>query len=240
MRLDPEAAPVYDVEPSTMGEIARAVVVNILPMSLVVFCVIGLIILGVATPTEAAGFGAFGVMVLGVAFRVLTWDALAKSFMGALRITALVLLIIVGSSTFSQILAFSGATAGLIGWATNVEVSAIVMLLVMFAVLLVFGMFMDQVSMMLITIPIFFPLAQTLEFDLVWFALVMLLGLEISLTTPPFGLLLFVMMGVAPPGTRLGHVALAAAPYIGCAFVVLVLLIAFPQIALWLPNLMPN
>ena len=150
------------------------------------------------------------------------------------------LLIIVGSSTFSQILAFSGATAGLIGWATGVEVSALVMLMVMFAVLLVFGMFMDQVSMMLITIPIFFPLAQTLEFDLVWFALVMLLGLEISLTTPPFGLLLFVMMGVAPAGTRLGHVALAAAPYIGCAFVVLVLIIAFPQIALWLPDQMPN
>ena len=110
------------------------------------------------------------------------------------------LLIIVGSSTFSQILAFSGATSGLIGWATNVEVAPVVMLLVMFAVLLVFGMFMDQVSMMLITVPIFFPLAQTLEFDLVWFALVMLLGLEISLTTPPFGLLLFVMMGVAPAG----------------------------------------
>ena len=240
VRIDPEAAPAYDVESSTIGEIVRAVVVNILPMSVVVFCVIGLIILGVATPTEAAGFGAFGVMVLGVAYRVLTWDALAKSFMGALRITALVLLIIVGSSTFSQILAFSGATSGLIGWATNVEVAPVVMLLVMFAVLLVFGMFMDQVSMMLITVPIFFPLAQTLEFDLVWFALVMLLGLEISLTTPPFGLLLFVMMGVAPTGTRLGHVALAAAPYIGCAFVVLVLLIVFPQIALWLPDQMPN
>ena len=157
VRIDPEAAPAYDVESSTLGEVVRAVVVNILPMSVVVFCVIGLIILGVATPTEAAGFGAFGVMVLGVAYRVLTWDALAKSFMGALRITALVLLIIVGSSTFSQILAFSGATSGLIGWATNVEVAPIVMLLVMFAVLLVFGMFMDQVSMMLITVPIFFP-----------------------------------------------------------------------------------
>ena len=240
VKLDPSAAPEYDVEPSTLAEIALAVVVNILPMSLVVFCVIGLIILGVATPTEAAGFGAFGVIILSIAYRVLTWDALVKSFFGAMRITAMVLLIIVGSSTFSQILAFSGATAGLIEWATGVEVAAIVMLMLMFGVLLIFGMFMDQVSMMLITVPIFFPLAQSLQFDLVWFALIMLLGLEISLTTPPFGLLLFVMMGVAPKGTKLGHVALAAAPYIGCAFVVLVLIIIFPQIALYLPGLMPN
>jgi TRAP-type C4-dicarboxylate transport system permease large subunit len=105
-------------------------------------------------------------------------------------------------------------------------------------VLIMLGMFMDQVSMMLITVPIFFPLAQTLQFDLVWFGLVMLLALEISLTTPPFGLLLFVMMGVAPRGTTLWQVAMAAAPYIGCALIVLVLLILFPGLALYLPGLM--
>ena len=126
----------------------------------------------------------------------------------------------------------------MIEWATQVELSSLVMLLIMFAVLLVLGMFMDQVSMMLLTVPIFFPLAQTLGFDLIWFALIMLLALEISLTTPPFGLLLFVMMGVAPPGTTLWQVAMAAAPYIGCAFVVLLLLIIFPELATYLPGLM--
>ena len=240
VKYDPSAAPEYAVEKTTLGEIVWSVVVNILPMSLVVFCVIGLIILGIATPTEAAGFGALGVLVLAVAFRVLTWNALVRSFNGATRVTAMVLLIIIGSSTFSQILAYSGATSGLIEFATNVDVAPLVMLMLMFAVLLVFGMFMDQVSMMLITIPIFFPLANELGFDLVWFGLVMLLGLEISLTTPPFGLLLFVMIGVAPQGTTLGQVALAAAPYIMCAFLVLVLLIVFPQIALFLPALMVN
>tara|TARA_Y100001936_G_scaffold220323_1_gene234379 strand:+ start:2018 stop:3364 length:1347 start_codon:yes stop_codon:yes gene_type:complete len=238
VKLDPEAAPEYSVEPSPLKEIIWSLIVNVLPMGFIVFCVIGLIILGVATPTEAAGFGAFGVVILGVLFRVLTWEVIVKSFAGSLRVTAMVLLIILASTTFSQLLAFTGASAGLIEWATEVKLAPLVILLIMFGVLLILGMFMDQVSMMLLTVPIFFPLAETLQFDLVWFGLIMLLALEISLTTPPFGLLLFVMVAVAPKGTTLWQVAKAAAPYIGCALIVLVLLIIFPELALYLPSLM--
>ncbi len=238
VKFDKDAAPAYVVESTSFARVLLALVVNVLPMGFVVFCVIGLIILGIATPTESAGFGALGVVILAALYRVLSWDVVVKSFAGSVRVTAMVLLIILASSTFSQLLAFTGASAGLIDWATKVDLAPIVMLLIMFGVLLVLGMFMDQVSMMLITVPIFFPLAQTLQFDLVWFGLVMLLALEISLTTPPFGLLLFVMMGVAPQGTTLWQVAMAAAPYIGCALIVLVLLILFPGLALYLPSLM--
>ena len=238
VKIDPDAAPEYTVEQYTFGQMIWSLIVNVLPMGLVVFCVIGLIILGIATPTEAAGFGALGVMVLALIYRVLTWKILVKAFSGSLRVTAMVLLIILASSTFSQLLAFTGATTGLIEWATKVELAPLVMLLIMFGVLLILGMFMDQVSMMLLTVPIFFPLAEMLQFDVIWFGLVMLLALEISLTTPPFGLLLFVMMGVAPEGTTLWQVAKAAAPYIGCALIVLVLLIIFPELGTYLPNLM--
>ena len=124
--------------------------------------------------------------------------------------------------------------------ATKVDLAPLIVLLIMFGVLLILGMFMDQVSMMLLTVPIFFPLAETFQFDLIWFALIMLLALEISLTTPPFGLLLFVMVAVAPKGTTLWQVAKAAAPYICCALIVLVLLIIFPDLALYLPSLMNN
>jgi len=240
VKLDPEAAPEYSVEPSTAKEIILSLIINVLPMGFIVFCVIGLILLGVATPTEAAGFGAFGVVILATLFRVLTWDILVKSFAGSLRVTAMVLLIILASTTFSQLLAFTGASAGLIEWATKVDLAPLIILLIMFGVLLVLGMFMDQVSMMLLTVPIFFPLAETFQFDLIWFALIMLLALEISLTTPPFGLLLFVMVAVAPKGTTLWQVAKAAAPYICCALIVLVLLIIFPDLALYLPSLMNN
>ncbi|MGE3935180.1 MAG: TRAP transporter large permease subunit, partial [Rhodospirillaceae bacterium] len=239
-RIDPDAAPSYAVERSSVRETVKAVVVNILPMGLVVFCVIGLIILGIATPTEAAAFGTLSVFLLAACFRVLTWNAIRKSLDGALRVTAMTFFIIIGSSTFSQIMAFSGASAGMVSWATAIDVSPTTMLVVMFLILIVLGMFMDQVSMMMLTLPIFIPLAKSLAFDPVWFGLIMLMALEISFTTPPFGLLLFVMMGVAPKGTTLPEVALAALPYIAGAFFVVALMVAFPQIVLWLPSLVPS
>lgn len=124
----------------------------------------------------------------------------------------------------------------MIDWATGFDLAPLAMLTVMFCVLLVLGMFMEQISMMLLTVPIFFPLAAQLGFDPVWFGLIMLLGLEISFTTPPFGLLLFVMKGVSPSDTTMRDIYRAALPYIGCSLILVVCLVAFPQIALWLPG----
>src|SRR5690606_25431985 len=197
VKIDPDAAPQYPVERVSRWARLRLLVTDVLPMGIVVFLVIGLILLGWATPSEAAAFGAVGVVLLAAAFRCLTWTALVKSLAGALRVTVMAFMIILGSATFSQILAFSGASAGLIGWATGLDLTPLVALLVMFGILLLLGMFMDQLSMMLLTVPIFFPLAQSFGFDPIWFGVIILLALEISFTTPPFGLLLFVMKGVA-------------------------------------------
>ena len=176
-------------------------------------------------------------LVLAAAFRCLTWDSLVKSINGALRVTVMAFLIIVASSTFSQILAFSGASGGMIAWATSIDAAPVVVLLIMFAILLVLGMFMDQLSMMLLTVPIFFPLARTFGFDLIWFGVIILLALEISFTTPPFGLLLFVMKGVAPPGTTMTDIYRAAIPFMVCAMILVGLLIVEPEIALYLTRL---
>jgi len=238
VKFDPKSAPQYDVEAVPLRTKLLMVATHLLPMGLVVFMVIGLILLGIATPTESAAFGVLGVLVLGAAFRSLTWQAIVRSIRGALIVTCMVLLVVMASSTFSQILAFSGATSGLVGWVEGLKLSPILILILMFGVLLVMGMFMDQVSIMLLTIPIFFPLAQSMGFDLIWFGIVMLLSLEMSGITPPFGLNLFVMMGVAPPGTSLGDVAKAAAPYVLCGIFLFALLIAVPEIALYLPSLM--
>jgi TRAP-type mannitol/chloroaromatic compound transport system permease large subunit len=134
-------------------------------------------------------------------------------------------------------LAFSGASRGLVNWAIGFDFDPLTMLLIMFAVLLLLGMFMEQISIMLLTVPIFFPLAQSLGFDLVWFGLIMLLALEISFTTPPFGLLLFVMKGVAPKSTTMKQIYLSAIPFILCSLLLVGLLIAFPTLATWLPGL---
>jgi tripartite ATP-independent transporter DctM subunit len=234
VRLKPRLAPAYDVAPVPSLTKMRLVLTDILPMGLVVFLVIGLILLGWATPSEAAAFGAAGVLVLAAAFRCLTWPALVRSIIGALKVTVMAFMIVLGSATFSQILAFSGASSGMLAWATGFDLPPLAMLLVMFGVLLVLGMFMDQLSMMLITVPIFFPLAQSFGFDLIWFGVIVLLALEISFTTPPFGLLLFVMRGVAPPGTTMADIYTSAVPFMACALLLVGLLIWQPQIALFL------
>jgi tripartite ATP-independent transporter DctM subunit len=236
--LDPTGAPSYEVARAAWRDKLRAVAVNIVPMSVVVFMVVGLIVLGVATPSEAAAFGVLGVLILAAAFRLLTWKAITLSLESTVKVAGMVFFIIISSSVFSQLVAYSGASAGLLRWATSFEVSVTVMLLSMFAVLVLLGMFMDPVSMILISVPIFMPLVAVMKLDPVLFGLFVLLVLEMSQTTPPFGLLLYIMLGVAPKGTTLAQVATAAFPFLVCDAILLVLLLLFPAIALYLPGLM--
>ncbi len=238
VQLNPAAAPRYDVARSSPAEKIKAVAVNILPMGVVVFMVVGFIILGIATPTEAAAFGVLGVVILAAAFRLLTWRTIRISLEATVRVAGMVFFIIMNSAVFSQLLAYSGASAGMLEWTTGFEVPHLVMLLLMLVVLLLLGMFMDPVSMMLISIPILFPLVGVLQLDPVWFGIFVLLALEMSQTTPPFGLLLYIMLGVAPEGTTLFRVAAAAFPFLICDAILIGLLIAFPTIALYLPRLM--
>jgi tripartite ATP-independent transporter DctM subunit len=242
-RLDPEAAPVYDIEEVSTRVKLRLFFLDVLPMISIVGMVIVLIMGGIATPSESAAFGGVGVLVLAFMYRCFSWRALWKSLEGAARVTILALLILFGSQTFAQILAFSGGSAGLIQWVVGFEVSPIVMLLGMFGILLLLGMFMDQLAMMLLTVPIFFPIVATLDFGIpldmkmIWFGVIMLMALEISFTTPPFGLLLFVMQGVAPPDTTFAQICLAAVPFMACAMALVALMIAFPALVTWLPFL---
>ena len=235
-KIDPSAAPAYDVDPMSFAQKFRLLMSEVVPMVGVMVVIVVLMIQGFVTPSEAAAFGALGVLILAAIFRCLTWITMKKSVVGALRVTLMAYLIVFGSATFSQLLAFSGASRGLVSWAISFDLAPLAMLLVMFTVLLLLGMFMEQISMMLLTVPIFFPLAVTLNFDPIWFGLIMLLALEISFTTPPFGLLLFVMKGVAPKGTTMRVIYTSAFPFIGCSLLLVALLIAFPQLALWLPS----
>ena len=235
-KIDPSAAPAYDVDPMSFAQKFKLLMSEVVPMVGVMVVIVVLMIQGFVTPSEAAAFGALGVLILAAVFRCLTWVTMKKSVVGALRVTLMAYLIVFGSATFSQLLAFSGASRGLVSWAISFDLAPLAMLLVMFTVLLLLGMFMEQISMMLLTVPIFFPLAVTLNFDPIWFGLIMLLALEISFTTPPFGLLLFVMKGVAPKGTTMRVIYTSAFPFIGCSLLLVALLIAFPQLALWLPS----
>ena len=234
----PGSAPAYDVEPMNIGTRLRLVLTNIVPMSLVVFMVVGFIVFGIATPTEAAACGVLGVMLLAVAFRSLHLKSVSVSVEATVRVAAMVFFIIMNSTVFSQMLSYSGASRGLIEWVTSYELHRLAILFLMFCVLILLGMFMDATSMMLITVPIFFPLAHALGFDLIWYGLLVLITIEMAGTTPPFGLLLYVMLGVAPKGTSLIEVAKAAFPFLVCDTILIIILILWPGLALWLPSLM--
>ena len=235
-KFDPSAAPQYDAPPVSREEKIRLIFVDVIPMVAVIAFSVLIMLTGWATPTEAAALGALSVIVLAAIYRSMTWDAWVKSLEGALRITVMSFLIIFGSATFANMLAFTGASSGLMNWALTFDVAPIGMVLIMIGVILFLGCFMDQLSMMLLTAPIFFPLAKTLGFDLTWFGLIMLLALEVGYTTPPFGLLLFVMKGVAPPDTTMRDIYLAAMPFIACVLLLIGMVMVFPPIATWLPQ----
>ncbi len=234
---DPDAAPAYVPERLSTRAKLRLLAVNILPMAGVIFMVVGLIIFGIATPSEAAAFGVLGVLVLALLFKSLSWTSVTRSVLGTVRVTGMVFMIIVGASTFSQILAFSGASSGLINWVVTSSISPILVLLGMLLIVLILGMLMESVSIIMLIAPIFFPLAASLGYDGVWLAILILLVLEISLATPPFGMGLFVLVGVAPHGTTLSEVVYASMPYIAAAIAVGFLLVIAPDLVLFLPNL---
>lgn len=237
VRVSPDAAPAYDSAGIGWGEKLKLVVTDLLPMAVVVFMVIGFIILGIATPTESAAFGVAGVMIVAALFRKLTVAAFIKAVKGTLRVTAMILLIILASTTFSQILALSGASRGLIDWILSFNAGPMAILVMIGIVLLILGAFMESVAIMMLTVPIFFPLADAYGINPIWLGVYMLVMLEAGLITPPFGLGLFVMQGVAGPSASIVSISKAVAPYLLCTLVLVALMLAWPQTVLFLASI---
>jgi len=233
--VDPDAAPMYAAATVSRREKLRLFFVDVVPMIVIIVFSVLIMVTGWSTPTEAAALGAVSVIVLAMCYGEMTWRAFLKSLDGTLRVTVMAFLVILGSATFAQVLAFTGASSGLMNWAIGFDVTPLQMLLIMIGVIIFLGSFMDPLSKMLLTAPIFFPLAKSLGFDLTWFGLIMLLSLEVGYTTPPFGLLLFVMKGVSPPGTTMRDIYLAGMPFIACVLLLIGLIIIFPPLATWLP-----
>ncbi|NQU69858.1 MAG: TRAP transporter large permease [Rhodospirillales bacterium] len=235
--LNPAIAPAYDVADMTLRERITPFFKYVLPLMSIFIVVVGSIIGGIATPTESAALGAAASLFAAIAYRCLSWGNFLTSVTQTLRFTVMTLFIICGSITFSQIMAFSEATTGLTEMVTASGLTPFWILIGMLMVLMFLGCFMDQVSMMMITIPIFMPMAEQLGYNIVWFGVLMLMILEISLATPPFGLLLFVAKGAAPDSTTMQEIIYSVMPFIGMALLVVALLITFPEITLILPNL---
>ncbi len=235
--INPALAPSYAVEATPLAIKLRNAAIYIFPLFFIMFVVVGLIFLGVATPTEAAALGALSTFVLAAMYGGLSLKMIKESLLSSMRITVMLLMILTGSTAFSQILAFTGATAGLANLATSTNMPPMLVVVIMQAVLIVLGMFMEPLSIMMLTVPIYFPVIEAFDYDPVWFGAVMLLNMEMATISPPFGLNLFVMRGVAPRGVTMAHVYAASIPFLFLDLLVMAMLLAFPRLVLWLPSL---
>ncbi len=235
--ISPELAPEDDHEVSYHGWQRWSLFFGyVLPTLSIFGIVVGALAMGWATPTECAAVGAFATLVLALVYRVLSFEAMVKSLKGTAGISGMILFIILGATTFAQILSFSGASTGMVQFITGQGLSTNAIILGMMLILIFLGVFVDQVSMMMITLPIFMPLVQSLGIDPIWFGVMFLICMQLGLLLPPHGLLLMTMRGVAPASVTMGHIFMAVVPYVVMSILLLVAVFFMPAIATWLPQ----
>ncbi|MEY2617434.1 MAG: hypothetical protein RL522_436 [Pseudomonadota bacterium] len=239
VKLTPSLAPEDpDAVKHTGWDRWQPLVAYVLPTLSIFVVVVGALAAGWATPTECAALGAFATMVLAAAYRALTWEAVLKALKGTAGISGMILFIILGATTFSQILSFSGASSGLVQAITGQGWSTQLVLVGMMALLIFLGLFVDQVSMMMITLPIFMPIVQALNIDTVWFGVLFLLCMQLGLLLPPHGMLLMTMRGVAPASVTMTDIFMSVVPYVAMSLLLLAAVFWWPAIATWLPRVM--
>ena len=236
--LQPDIAPSYDFAPTPIREKVVLTCKYVLPLGSIIFLVIGLMFLGIATPTESAALGALGCFVLVFIYKGWDWKTISESISSTLKITVMMFMIMTGAVAFSQILAFTGASSGLVQLATSLNLAPIMIVIFMQIILLFMGTFMEPLTIMMVTLPVYMPIIRDLGFNPLWFGAIMLLNMEMATISPPFGLVLFVMKGVAPEDTSMGDIYKAALPFLACDAVAMGLIMLFPSLALYLPGLM--
>ena len=232
--LWPDAAPRVAEDRGGLLDKLRSIY-EVAPVALLIVVVLGSMYAGIVTPTEAAALGSLVSLLLAAAFRRLTWRTLRDAFQATIRTTSMVMLIIIFASIFSHVIALIGAPKALFGLVTGLGLPRWAFFAALFAVLLVIAYALEELSVMIIILPILFPLVTGLGFEPVWFGIVMVLWLEIGLITPPVGLNLFVIQNLMP-GTTARDVTLGTTPYVVLMVALVALLFAFPELALWLPR----
>ena len=238
VKMKPSLAPSTALAEYHGWEKLRPFVQYVIPLVSIFSIVVASMAAGWATPTESAAIGAFATVVLAMLYRALTFKALMDSLRGTVSISGMILFIIVGATTFAQILSFSGASNGLVELITGQGLPPWAVIAGMMLILIFLGIFVDQVSMMMITLPIFMPVVQALQIDLVWFGVMFLICMQLGLLLPPHGLLLMTMKGVAPPQVTMADIFRAVTPYVIMSLILLALVFFVPAVATWLPGML--
>ena len=209
----------------------------VLPV-LLIFMVLGVIYFGVCTPTEASAVGAFGAMLCAFIYGKLTWGNLKESLWATIRINAMVFWLIIGALAFTNFMAFSEIQDLIKESILSLEYSRWFILIAMQVLFFILGMFLDPAGIIMLTTPIFVPIIVELGFDPLWFGILFVINMEMAYITPPFGFNLFIMKGIVPPGINMANIYRAIIPFVFLQAICLVLVMAFPGLATWLPELM--
>jgi len=236
VRLNPALSPDAETGAARPGLVGKLIAVaQMLPFTIIIFCVMGFILLGIATPSESAATGVVGSLVVAAIYRRLSWRMVWEALDATASMTAMILAIVVSSILFGQLLAFTGATRELIAFATGLSHASFIVMLVMLVVVFAMCMFIDQTALMLILVPIYVPLVTHLGLDPIWFWLLVLVNLTVGGITPPFGYAMFAFKAGAP-GVGLPEIFSAVLPFVLLFIVLMALIVAFPPLATYLPG----
>ncbi|MBI4627083.1 MAG: TRAP transporter large permease [Candidatus Rokubacteria bacterium] len=209
---------------------------DILPIALLILLVMGGIYAGVMTPTEAAGVGAAGAVAVAALYRSLTWRAFTRSLLDALRTNAMILFIVIGAQVMGFALVSAGVPRGIVAAIDALHAPPYAILFLVVLMYVVLGCLVDALSLMLLTLPVVHPVMKAAGFDAIWFGVILVILLEVGLVTPPVGMNLFVIQGMAE--TSLGEVGWGSLPYVVLLLLGVLLLTLVPGLALWLPGKM--
>ena len=235
-RLQPHLGPALPAHLKfTPREKARAVV-NIWPFALLIFIVLGVIWGGVATPSEAAAFGATGAFLINLVYGRLTWDVLRDSLATTLRLTGMGLWILIGANIYLNIFNTLGSQDLLTELVLSMPGGTYGILFMMMLIILLLGMFMDDWAIIMLCTPLFIPIIDDLGVDKLWFGALFIVNIQIAYLTPPFGFVLFWLKGVLPRDVSMGDIYGSVGPFVLLQLLGLALIFAFPGIAVWLPT----
>lgn len=235
-KIQPEMGPATPADErfSTAEKVKS--LIGIWPFLLLIVIVLGVIWTGVATPQEAAAFGAGGALLINIIYRRLTKDILFKALESTVQLTAMGFWILIGANLFTNVFSALGCQDVITRTALSMPGGTMGVILMMMIIIMVLGMIMDDWAIIMLCTPIFVPILRELGVDLLWFGVLFIVNIQIAYLTPPFGFVLFWLKSVLPKDVSMGVVYRSVFPFILLQLLGLILIIVFPQIAVWLPN----
>jgi tripartite ATP-independent transporter DctM subunit len=234
--FNPRLAPKPPPEDIPLGQMLWRLLTSFVPLAVLILSVLGVILLGLATPTEAAAVGSFGGLVLAVAYRALTWQRLKESVYLTARTSAMVCWLFVGSCTFSSVFSYLGGNELISDIVLGMNLSPVTFLIIAQIIIFLLGWPLEWSEIIIIFVPIFLPLLEPFHVDPLFFGILVALNLQTSFMTPPMAMAAYYLKGVSPPHVQLMEIFKGCFPFLMVVLIAMILLYNFQWLALWLPH----